>query len=1506
MNKKLWSPRVVCCVVLAVGLCLPCVSGFAAEGPVGKAQGGKPFHVASAALHVEGVHAELCLYFSDTIDHEDRSRYLPVIDLRKDGKKEKLTAKDISLTPNTLCVQNLEHRAHYDFLFSKIKSAEGERLSKAYETVFTVPDRKAALAFIADSNLSILPRHVQTKAGVQPIAAGMAHVLRSVNVAQTHLTLYRIPDRAAWVGAWQQFTMLNLSPLESLVFARGKGQAVFESDLVFSQDPNIEQTLVVPLPSDEALAPGLYYLAATPKEQEQKQAKPGLFAGQWFLVSDLRLTAVRLPEGVRVFAGHLATHNPVAAIDVQVLARNGDVLAQAQTDADGMVLLNVSEKNKDKIALVTGGEASGDLDILDIDREPTLGARALKFTAFVRPDREAYQPGSTAMVMLRAEDGAGQALDIKSSVLKLLRPDRRTYSHKPLPTHQTGLTVMSLPLPFAGQADTWTLSWQREDGSVIAEAPLTLRPGLGEAKLELRVPREDAGESVHLSLKASDAYGQALAFQPGKLTVRGTAPEVKGWDAYDFGVAPAPDAPPLRQVDFMTGADGRVNVTLPQERGGLWDALALEASLEGEGALADVTIPVRRFSSLIGIRPLKEGRSFAENGVAQFDVIAVDANGKRRAENDLYYLVYEEGRSFEWFTSEGHWDYKPLPQHRRVGGGALSLSASGETLVRWPVTTGQYVLEITNASGALLARHAFEAGRVAPNPEPQDGVQRLSFTDPAMKLDEGKTNKLALNLAAPAFVSAVAFDGKTRATIFRFMPAGHGELSLTPNEEWQDKVLVHVQAVFLDTLAPASVEETFKINQSHRELTLKVSAPQSLIAGTSTLIPVKISKVHGKKPTFLDVIATPLSKTGYTTFPVQTFEPLTFDAEGRAKVKLTLPSFDGAVRLTFVAWNEAAQYGETTLTLPAKPALALAGAAPGQLAVGDKAEMPLTLTNNAAPSGAYSYALILPAGISVAEPLKGKLTLGQGASVSLPLTLTARGAGDGVLSFTLTGPDGTQRLAAQWPVTVSGQRAGAWDLSTHLLESEKAEAFAALTTADSSGKAVRLWSPLPLPDVQSALQKMVASAPYTTKEIALWLENERQWGEPLKAFGLISGPRLEALRVRYVRELQLRQNEDGGFPLVSVGAPSDMVSTAAALLALRDQAEQPVALAVAWLQGKLQNTWFEESERAARIEALESLARAGHADLAALRYFSETSKDKDLSPQTSAFLGLALVEGGDTETARNWTQRAQNALPVLAKDNAVAFWRVARLLALNQSVSPEALKAVFAQEPADFDGQSPVEVMSALHALAQAAVRSGTWTLFIDEQKVKGLGLSVMRKDPAGEPHHILAKQPLYLVTFTPQTDILVAKDPEKDEPPSSVQRTFFKRDGSAFDFDLSLMMNEAYVLVLQGEVKAEEADGLRLILPETAAFTFLPPEEPSVMRQQFPWLPEGLTSIDQAASMPGGFVFTLKPQSTTFRVALLVKPQRKGAFALPSCRLLTATGERLPLTQNAIAFSVW
>ena len=71
---------------------------------------------------------------------------------------------------------------------------------------------------------------------------------------------------------------------------------------------------------------------------QRRSDDDGGLATQWFIVSDLGLTAFSGNDGIHVFVNSLASTEAVAKAEVRLVARNNEILATRKTDDAGHVL----------------------------------------------------------------------------------------------------------------------------------------------------------------------------------------------------------------------------------------------------------------------------------------------------------------------------------------------------------------------------------------------------------------------------------------------------------------------------------------------------------------------------------------------------------------------------------------------------------------------------------------------------------------------------------------------------------------------------------------------------------------------------------------------------------------------------------------------------------------------------------------------------------------------------------------------------------------------------------------------------------------------------------------------------------------------------------------------------------------------------------------------------------------------------------------------------------------
>ena len=144
-------------------------------------------------------------------------------------------------------------------------------------------------------------------------------------------------------------------------------------------------------------------------------------ATQWFIVSDLGVSAFSGNDGIHVFVNSLASTEAVARAEVRLVARNNEILATRKTDDAGHVLFEAGlargEGGLSPAMLTVSGEKTdyaflslktNAFDLTDrgvAGREVPAGA-----DAFVYAERGVYRSNETVYLTALLRDGQGNAM----------------------------------------------------------------------------------------------------------------------------------------------------------------------------------------------------------------------------------------------------------------------------------------------------------------------------------------------------------------------------------------------------------------------------------------------------------------------------------------------------------------------------------------------------------------------------------------------------------------------------------------------------------------------------------------------------------------------------------------------------------------------------------------------------------------------------------------------------------------------------------------------------------------------------------------------------------------------------------------------------------------------------------------------------------------------------------------------------------------------------------------
>lgn len=1354
-------------------------------------------HVLRPVIHAEQESAEICLEFDHELDAADRGHLASLIRLESGGKSIPVRAQTMSVTGNLLCVPSLEHRKDYRIVINGARGSKGEKLANPYGFSFTVPDRAPSLSFTGNTGGEGMVRWRDE----DPI-------LRALNVPYVRLELYRVTDADAMSAAWRDRQQTVLAPSESATFGHDHGKLVWSGDLTLAAELNKSFERNIPLADNAPNAPnGLYLIVARGPEVKSeiseetdeatgtKTAPLAPVAALWLLRSGLHLQALRDTTGfygVAVKAG-APPEAPLKNTRLVAEDANASVLAETRSDDEGIGFIALDAGKISNTAALAGFTDAGDVNFVDASAASVTRFTPPKDEITLAADKSFYPPATQASVTLVAHDAEGRALAEGGTTLALLGADGSAYEELPVPALANGQAQMSFPVP--AQEGVWPLAWRQGD-RVLAQSSLRVTADPAAPRIEMISDRQAIAHdgALNLTLKSLTATGAPAPYAAGQVFVAWGSPDtLSEWKDYHFGAGwhDAGDAAAL--TSFVTDEKGvaalHLTLTPPDDRAALHSALL---SLRGDASAgvampAPLAVPMKPKEGVVGVKPLAPDARFPENGVARFSVVALDADGHRRAEDDLDYQVYEEGRSFDWYQADGRWEYKLQQQKRRIGGGALTLAADGDDIIEWPVAAGIYRIEITDANGAVRAAADFSAGSGAPSesntPAPLALASSLASWRPGQAIEAHFT------LEKPSMATAFVGDDHIRKVIHRMMSAGDNAVSFDPGKDWN---------------GPLS-------------LTVDIETPPA---------------------------------EGHRVFARAADKSTPVKAETKAA-----PA--------------------DTLAIDATP--------PALLHVGDTTRLALEVANNGAALETLHYAL--SATELRADNASGTVAIPVGQTRRISVTVTALRAGSASIKLDMTGA-AHLHASREWTIPVVADISSLGPGVRQRIEPQQSTSWPPAATGAAKAHAredsLLFLSPASLYGAPAFLADLLAAEPFTTGEIAATLEALRLWRGPIIDADLMPEAALDLRQRELLSRLIARQRPDGGFAALPGARPAsdeNFAMTARALVALAAgdlAAAKPAAdRAAQWLQQRLSNTWFDESERPVRAEAYAALAAADRLDNASLHYFSDTSAKTTVPMEAALDLAFAFAQIGDQPASAFWIETSDvkknlpeisSALfPILAGN---AFFDVSLLQSSLETFSAQAAKNADTKSIADF-----------LRAVSVIQSRKGSWrvTIGTDKRNPKGVLVASVPSKTAAPVINNTGDNPVFLFG----TQRATAK------PAAAAARHIYRLNGTEMDAAHPLAAGETYLVVIEGAWPGAAESVLAHDDPAAALRVAgcLPPG-PIEADDQLAWLKsQVLTAVTACDSGAGGIDMLLARKENenpaSWRAAYLAKAEAAGMFAL-------------------------
>ncbi len=834
------------------------------------------FHIASNEVDSDSESPRACIVFSEPLASGEDTHLSDYVTVDP--------SEGVSIEPEEaqICVDGLKHGERYTVrVRAGLPSNEGETLTSTAEISVFVRDRLPWVGFAGD-------------AYVLPAGAGASIPISSINTEKAEAVVYRIGDRGLASAIREGLFLNQLEQYRAEQIADEKGQKIWEGTIGIT--PVLNQQVVTAVPIGDAVGkfePGVYVITARAPggATEYWQAQ----ATQWFIVSDLGMTALSGNDGVHGIIRSLSTAQPVANAIVRLVAVNNEVLGDGLTDTNGVVAfapglsrgaggqapqLLIAEYGDD-YAFINLARTAFDLTDRGVDGRPAPGA----LDVYASTERGVYRPSETIHYTALVRDSRAMAVTDLPLTAVVERPDGVEFSRTTLSDGGLGGYGLDVPVPDDAMRGAWRIVLYADvKGPSLAETSLVVEDFEPERlAIEIGTSAERLGteETTPLEVTARYLYG---ATAPG-LTVDGDitinpVDTLAGYPGYVFGRDDDTVEGSREPLGATAATDDDGNATLDVALPDLPDTTRpLSADLivrvtdtDGRAVEKTLTRPVLATVSAIGVKPSFDDNVVPEGSPARFDVVLVSPEGERVAATGVEWTLDRLQTDYQWYRSNGAWTWEPITTSRRIASGTVDIGTDAPAKIESPVDWGTYRISLTTTDeDATSTSIRFDAGwYIAESSSDTPDVLAVALDKPAYK--SGETAKLRLEPRFAGTALVMVIDDRVIDMRQVDVPAEGTSVDIPVTDAWGPgayvtAALYRPMDIEAKRMPARALGLTWaKVDPGARSLQVALDLPDEQRPRGPLTIPVSISNLPAGEEAYVTVAAVDLGILNITDY----------------------------------------------------------------------------------------------------------------------------------------------------------------------------------------------------------------------------------------------------------------------------------------------------------------------------------------------------------------------------------------------------------------------------------------------------------------------------------------------------------------------------------------------------------------------------------------------------------------------------------------------------------------
>lgn len=639
-----------------------------------------------------------------------------------------------------------------------LASVNGKRLAAEYVSRLETRDMQPSIGFA--SRGSLLPTR---------LAEGLPVI--ALNVDKVDVEFFRIKAEslptflASWgrSSALQYYESRDLLPMAELVYGAR-----------FDLDParNTRETLLLPIAGIKPLqAPGVY-LAVMRASGSYNYSQPATL----FTLSDIGVSAHRYSNRLDVFAQALEGGKALDGVTLELLDRDGKLLAQGTSDGTGHAQLPLPPKAD--VLLAHQGPHTTLLRLnsaaLDLSEFSIGGPQANPLQFFVFGPRDLYRPGETVLLNGLLRDQDGKPVKAQPVTVEVRRPDEQVSRTFVWEADANGFYQYQLQLASEAPTGRWQLIFDLGGGK------RQLHEFLVEDFLPERMALELKGSDTPLSpeqsaeiavngryLYGAPAAGNRLSGQAYVRPLREAVPALPG---YQFGSITEEELTQdfeLEEITLDSAGEALLNIDSQWSAARSPLQLTVQASLQESGGrpiTRRLEQPIWPAERLPGLRGLFDGEETDGDAPVEFEFLVADRDGNKLAADNLRVRLVQERRDYYWnYSDSDGWRYNFNEKFLTQSEQTLSVQAGSTATLNFPVEWGPYRVEVEDPQTGLVSSLRFWAGYRAQDNADGGAVRpdqvKLALDKPAYADGDTATITVTAPAAGKGYLMVEGGDG---------------------------------------------------------------------------------------------------------------------------------------------------------------------------------------------------------------------------------------------------------------------------------------------------------------------------------------------------------------------------------------------------------------------------------------------------------------------------------------------------------------------------------------------------------------------------------------------------------------------------------------------------------------------------------------------------------------------------------------------------------------------------